>query len=183
MGASNVDQKQGVRLLIRLTAVLAVLLAALGILWMWRPRSGTGEWTYGAPLQLPGHGEVTKIEVRPWTQEDWKELPADSATRLLDALASNREYLPPKGIQCAIPVVPDIELRLQSPRGTRLRIAMSWWSSQILATAVESGDGSVPDRYAWGSGGRSYVLDEQARGAAMTEIAAVLPELTGGPKK
>lgn len=177
------DQKQGVRLLIGLTAVLTVLLAAIGTMWTWRRWSEPGEWTYGAPLQLPGSADVTKIEVRPWNQDEWKELPAESMPRLLDALAHNREYVPPKGLRCSIPAIPVIELRLWGQRGTRLRVTVSGWCYQILDTAVEAGDGSVPERYARGSGGRSYALDDGARGAAMMEIAAVLPDLTGGPKK
>lgn len=170
-------------MLIGLTAVLAVLLAVIGTMWMWRRRSEPGEWTYGAPLHLPGFADVTKIEVRQWNQGNWKELPAESIPRLLDALAHNRECVPPKGLQCRLPVIPVIELRIQSPRGERMRMTVSGWCYQILDTAVEAGDGSVPERYARGSGGRSYALDDGARGAAMMEIAAVLPELTGGPKK
>lgn len=182
------DAKPGLRkrvnpLLLGLTLALLGLLAVIGLESHWLNRIHPSEWTYGDPLAFPGQAEVTRVEVRRWREEDWKELSAESSARFLDALAHNREYLPPKGLQCSIPVRPAIELRLHKRTGPPLRISMSGWCYQILDLAAEELDGGVPEWYARGSGFRTWVLEDQARGVATVEIAGVLPNASDPPDK
>ncbi len=174
-------------LLLGLTLTLLCLLAVIFVENHWLNRNqadkGTGDWTYGDPLALPNQSEVTKIEVRRWGGEDWKELPAESSARLLDALAHNREYLPPKDLRCFLPVPPAIEFRLRKRTGTPLRISMSAWCYQILNRAAEEPDGTIPGDYAKGWGFQTWVLDDRARGTATVEIAGVLPDASEPPSK
>jgi len=168
-----------------LLLVLLVLLAGIGIQQLVEIKRSWGKWTLGDPLEIPNPDQVAKVELRRWQGTTWIEVPLPASKRLLEALASNNENVPPKhgGATCYLPNSPQFEIRVQTRSGLPLRIAISDGCWRILLASTEGPEGSVPEKYAQGWDWTTWSLREGARRAALDEISGALPAVPAAEDK
>lgn len=160
-----------------LVALLALAVggAVFGIRWHTR----RNEWTYGDPLPLPKANEVTSVEIRKWDKLEWRPLGSDDARRLLEALAQNREAVPPDARTCCIPINVAYEVRLRTTAGPYVVLGLSGSCWQILGSESSSnGSAGFVDDY---GDGATWSLDIGTRGTAQRIVKEQFPSDSPDP--